>query len=560
VTLTRAGLGLAAGDELDALSFGQDPMDEKQWMDLIFSVDPGSEGLPNSGVNQEFQTGSEESAEYISYIDNANLVVVRGDRIVNNPLTEDLDALVDQPADLVDFDGDGTPEDPVFFSLGPNSPTLTTVGATIGDVLVTVGGGTPVIYATQADVGLVSGDDIDAMCLLKANYPSADLRPGTTVPAAPIPGGGLTFDYMLYSLTPNSPSLTAGGHSAADVFITNFSNNNPQVNFPLVVFAESFELGLLEGDNLNALKCQQRAVMFEISDDGDTNPGGAGGCDNNLVDHGVLVDTGIGNHSGDHTQPPATLPGPGVPPFGYFMVWAVQNPDANDYHGPYALPGTVAGLVMPTVDPLDLSWSVPMPGMDNCKVPHIHGPFGLAGWDIPGFHSDPDTFACGHGIFIPSGYPISVNPYRRGDVPVIGQDIADLINIYSRGRIRASWHSWTGPTSLSRTECTRPSTARALLIVTGFSAAMVNIVGYGPFLGLPPTAAGSGSAALPPPTVSGPTPIRIGPPLRWVPPGLVPEPRINLLSGAALVTFLWLRRRRSRCGGLGAAAAFSERS
>ncbi len=110
------------------------------------------------------------------------------------------------------------------------------------------------------------------------------------------------------------------------------------------------------------------------------------------------------------------------------------------------------------------------------------------------------------------------------------------------GRISASWHAWTGPTSLSLTECTNQSTARALLIVTGFSAAMVNIIGFGPFLGLPPAGAG---AATPAPTVSAPTPIRIGQPLRWVPPGLVPEPGINLLSGAALATLLWLRRRRT---------------
>jgi len=539
VTLTRAGLGLAMGDELDALSFGQDPMDGKEWMDLIFSVDPGSEGSANSGVRQEFQSGSEESAEYISYIDNANLVIVKGDRIVNNPLTEDLDALVDQPASLVDFDGDGTPEDPVFFSLGPNSPTLAMVGATIGDVLATVGGGPPVVYATLADIGLVSGDDIDAICLLKSNYPSVDLRPGTGVPTAPRPGG-LTFDHMLFSLAPSSPSLSAGGHSAADVFITNFSNNNPQVNFPLQVFAEASELGLLEDDDLNALKCQQMAVMFELSGDGDTNPDGAGGCGDELVDHGVLVDAGIGNHSGDHTQPPTTLTGEGAPPFGFFMVWTVQNPEANDYHGPYAYPGTIAGLFIPTVDPLDLFWSVPVPGADNCKVPHIHGPFGLFGWDVQGSHADPDTFACGHGIFIPGQYPIFVNPYRRSDVRVFGQDIADLINVFSRGRVSASWHRWTGPTSLSLTKCTNPSTARALLIVTGFSAAMMNITGYGPFLGLPEGAAAASPAA----SFAAPTPIRIGPPLRWVPPFLVPEPDANLLSMAALATLLCLRRRR----------------
>ncbi len=59
-------------------------------------------------------------------------------------------------------------------------------------------------------------------------------------------------------------------------------------------------------------------------------------------------------------------------------------------------------------------------------------------------------------------------------------------------------------------------------------------LGGGPFLGL----------GAPDPSVSRPLPIRIGPPLRSLPPVLVPEPDAPWLGGAACLTLAYLARRR----------------
>ncbi len=61
ITLSRAGLGLQAGDDLDALSFGSDAIDAAPHTTLAFSVDPLSEGAPGTGVAQEAATGEQES-------------------------------------------------------------------------------------------------------------------------------------------------------------------------------------------------------------------------------------------------------------------------------------------------------------------------------------------------------------------------------------------------------------------------------------------------------------------------------------------------------------------
>lgn len=73
--------------------------------------------------------------------------------------TDDIDGLV--------YFEDGQPGatngDTVLFSLAPGSPTLTTLGASAADVLVTSPGGGPSVFASAASLGLVAGDDIDGL-------------------------------------------------------------------------------------------------------------------------------------------------------------------------------------------------------------------------------------------------------------------------------------------------------------------------------------------------------------------------------------------------------------
>jgi hypothetical protein len=273
---------------------------------------------------------------------------------------------------------------------------------------------------------------------------------------------------------------------------------------------------------------------------GDLDGTGNGtGCDDTEVDAALLVDTGLEDNDADPSQPAAE---PGE--FGFFDFWSIQNPHVGDYHGPYAWPlGPGAGF-LPTGDPAFLNF-VGGPG-DNCGLPHIHGGFfGLPLWDRFGFHADLDIAACGHGVFLPSAFPISVIPTRR-NVPNTVQLIALTLASYG---LPVSWHLYDGPSTIGGiSDCTNPDLRRAVLVISGLSVTQFNVALYGPYTG-----ANFGGAGLVPRGAGGPDsqplPIRIGPPLTSLPlPLLAPEPSDALLAGAALAALgsLAARARRNR--------------
>ena len=538
--LSRSGLGLVDGDELNGISFGRDSIDVVPYTTLAFSVDPSSAGSPGSGVAQEAVTGEQESAEYVTFVNGSNQLLVEGSLLVpqtGNP-GDDVDALVDQPASRVDTNDDQIPDQPVFITLAPGSPTLTALTASAGDILVTVGGMAS-IFATAADIGLQAGDDIDALCLMKTGLPGATLRPGSGPPAPP-PPGAQTFDYMLFSLASGSPTLASQSRSSADIFVTDFSDSRPSISNDLVVYASASAIGVLASDEVNALKCLTPSVMIEITGDGDLDPDNDGsGCEDTEVQAGVFLDVGLANHDGN----PLAVPAVSIGLFGFFSAWTVQNPAAGDYHGPYGYPGSGAESFMPTGDPAQLNF-VGGP-TDNCGLPHIHGgSFGLEGWDRFGFHDDPDGIACGHGVFIPSPFPIYTIPTRRSEVPVVAQQMVDLLNSLTFGAFQVSWHRYDGPTTVEFSECTDLTTRRAVLIFTGLSVTQFNIAMLGLYSGDDLTQPPNLGPAPPASNMGAPLPVRFGPPMRSFAPMLVPEPTSPLLWISALGVLGWLANRR----------------
>jgi hypothetical protein len=538
--LSRAGLGLQAGDDLDALSFGRDAFDEKGLTTLAFSVDPASVGVAGTGVNQEALAAKAEGGEFVSFVNGTNQIVATAESLVPVAGVDDLDALVDGPATLVDFDGDQVPDAPVFFTLAPGSPTLGAIGAGPGDVLVSAGGAVPSVFAEGSDYGLQATDVTDAICLMKTGLPTTTLRPGSGPPVPPAPGAQ-AFDAMLFSLAPGSPTLAAQGHDASDVFVTDFSNSRPGlVGQPLVPYAQAVELGLLAADDLDALKCLPGTVFVEIDGNGDLDgPGNGTGCGDVEVDAALAFDMGLENHDGDHLAAPSSTPGS----FGFFDHWSIQNPHVGDYHGPYAYPGGPGAGFMPTGDPaLDVAF-VGGPN-DNCGLPHVHGGFfGIDFWDRFGFHPDLDVAACGHGVFLPSAFPISVIPTRR-DVPTTAQLIALTLAGYG---VPVFWHLYDGPSTIADfSDCESPSLRRAVLVFSGLAVTQFNLALYGAYGG--PNLGGGTLAALgggPPP--SAPLPIRIGPPLASLPPPLLtPEPSSTLGAAGALGVLAALARVRQR--------------
>jgi len=231
--ISPPNLGLTITDDLDALSYGIDYINYNA--SVRFSVDPSSVGVGGSAVFTQASAGEAHADEFrvspAFPIGGSNVQVLdeTGDTAPPFPLliSDDVDALAEPPASFVDLDGDGVPDLPVYFSLAAGSPTLAGIGAGPADILMSTGGMTPTVYITHTALGLVPGDDIDALCL--------DAETNT----------------VLFSLAPGSPSLVTGAASPADLF----GGAAPPLSSPPPVYAPAWVLGLLEDDNLNALKC-----------------------------------------------------------------------------------------------------------------------------------------------------------------------------------------------------------------------------------------------------------------------------------------------------------------
>jgi hypothetical protein len=414
--IPAASLGLASGDDVDALSYGLDVLDDFEDPEaegsvmVAFSVDPASVGSPNTGVNREATKPTPEAYgdEFVTYFQNSNIELVDEQALVlqEGSLGDDLDALTGQPTRQVDPDGNTIPERPVFFSLAPGSPSLTTLGVSPADLLFSQNGSVGV-FALESDLGLVPGDDVDALCLQKSGLPSPLLRPGVGPPAPPAPGAA-QFDYALFSLAPGSPTLTAIGASPADLLVTDFSPNRPGIIAPPALYAAAAKLGLLDTDDLDALKCLLAAVFIPVDHpDGD----------------GVIAINIGGTDSFRQAQQSYD---------GAYDIWSIRNPGV-DRHGPYIHPFSELAQVpfLPPLDPAQVVF-VGGPG-DNCGFPHVHGDFEE--------HSDPDPPACGHGLFVPHigpGIPVQRCTDVREVVAILETGIDDTGAMHPHRPLSAS--------------------------------------------------------------------------------------------------------------------------
>ena len=232
-------------DDLNALSFGADFSEGDA---VTFSVAAGSDGLPGTTVRSQAdcEPAQPQADAFSTSLNGSNVLLFDGDGQVGGCLTatgfgllevpdsDDLDALDNHPATFVDIEGDGEPDEAVFFSLAAGSSSLASLSRSSADILWTVGGSQPGVYALAGVLGLQPGDDIDALCL--ADDGDAFYEPG--------------IDSLAFSLTSGSPTLAALGAGPADVLIA-----GPQV---LVAAAE---LGLQTDDDLNAMTCGPDLVI-----------------------------------------------------------------------------------------------------------------------------------------------------------------------------------------------------------------------------------------------------------------------------------------------------------
>lgn len=238
-----------ARDEVTGLSYGYDFV-AIDLPPLQFSVGVGSQGITGTAVRAEANcTPAEPQADvFETALDGQNEQDLDGD---GTPCStnagyglglseaaggDDVDALERNPCLYVDPDCDGVPDEPIYVTLAPGSPTLAEIGATAADILVTSDNTPPYVWADGAvDLGLTAGDAIDALCVRD----NGDGRYG--------PG-----DRVLFSLAPGSPTLSAWSASAADVLQ------------PRGVRYAAAWLGLLPADNVDALSCAAELPTYRL--------------------------------------------------------------------------------------------------------------------------------------------------------------------------------------------------------------------------------------------------------------------------------------------------------
>jgi hypothetical protein len=297
ISCTALGLsaaGCAAGgnqDDLDALSFGRDFSPGTDSVD--FSVGPGSVGAAGSAVAQQAACSPPEpqADEFSSRRDGANSLLLDGDGLGNGcptasglglierPSSDNLDAIAGDSLSVVDTNGDGLLDNPIYLSLSQGSPTLAAYARSPADILWTLGIGTPGVYASAAQLGLQLTDDIDALCVSH-------------------PGDGATYnpgqDKVLFSLAPGSPTLAALGASPADVLAP-----GPKVAI------HAWELGLRPTDNVDAMSCHSisggSAATVPVGDIWFCNSSFQGGVCDVAIHTGDTVTWDFSGASAHHT-------------------------------------------------------------------------------------------------------------------------------------------------------------------------------------------------------------------------------------------------------------------
>ena len=227
-------------DDVDALSYGHDFGPDAA--PVTFSVASGSGGAAASDVaTQAACSPAQPQADIFSTaLDGSNTLLFDGDGVnaacetatavglVEIPESDDIDAFESLSANTIDIELDGEPDAPVFFSLSSGSPSLAALGRGQADILWTVGGTQPGVFAFAATLGLQAGDDIDGLCV--ADDGDAFFEPG--------------IDAVAFSLAPGSPTLDDLGAGPADLL-------GP--GGELYVTADL--LGLAADDDLNAMSC-----------------------------------------------------------------------------------------------------------------------------------------------------------------------------------------------------------------------------------------------------------------------------------------------------------------
>ena len=206
--------------EVDGLSYGHFGVNNLSVVGgLEFSVDPAAvSAFAGSPIGMEVGSGEAASSDIYGAPFppvGAHFGVWDGDGVgpgPNGPGGSPPLGLIDGPVGGDDVDAwdsriPAVLPPALYYSLDPASAGA--VGAAPGDILIAAlapgYAGTGAIYAPLAALGLVAGDDVDALVIIEN-----DGMPGVFTPGV---------DAIVFSLAPGSPTLGGFGLSAADILI-----------------------------------------------------------------------------------------------------------------------------------------------------------------------------------------------------------------------------------------------------------------------------------------------------------------------------------------------------
>lgn len=264
ILIPASWLVLLPTDNIDAFSYNMNflrPVTAGNPLAIRFSVSRTTAGAPASIVNAQ-ATSSGAAGDIFWSFATAGAGTTLGQWQWQDASVIGLTPL---PAFQSDVDGmeglnGGVFSPAVYFSVDPT--TAARMGVNPADVLYngTVGSGLPsMVFANQTVLGLLPGDDIDALAVYDV------IMPGTY-------GMG---DFIFVSLTPGSPTLAALGASPASIIeISVFAPPYVTLNFA--------QFGLLASDDINAITCYDIACCILP---GDANHDGA--C--NIADAVYLI-------------------------------------------------------------------------------------------------------------------------------------------------------------------------------------------------------------------------------------------------------------------------------
>ncbi|MEE8476449.1 MAG: hypothetical protein V3T01_13900 [Myxococcota bacterium] len=301
VAFTLAQLGLVLGDEIDALSFGDDLPIQGRHI-LTFSVDEFAVGDAPTGVFEEVTVGtagtcpaptgtpkppeaSGDVFEQIPYSRNQVALPPNGYRDGPTGFGDERDAAWNAPSpqlgplrddlDGFDYSNDAAPRG-IYFSLAPGSPSLGILGVTVGDILfVRPGAGAPLLGpfiaslfgvgpATDVILG-IAGEDLDALNIMAFEDPTFGvIRPGILGPSnwsGSGPGCCVVSSHLVqFSVAPGGAFLE-GDVLTRDIISPPFPA--PGIAGVHTLGIEGLGLDESGGDDLNALEAYTGKINVE---------------------------------------------------------------------------------------------------------------------------------------------------------------------------------------------------------------------------------------------------------------------------------------------------------